>query len=197
MAGGLEVLEVQNLRRRNRKIVFDLVLAEPRLAGAGRISSYSVTLNFKPASDNLKGRLVAADGAVVRGPLLLHRAGPTVPIQRTWVGSVDIDGNPTSLLLQIIAEPAQRWLEVQSQREPGSPPTPVAGFGYLGTAFGNLERGRLSGTELTGRLALDSGALSFELGLSGQRLVGTLERGGQHPADHPGACSHAGQAPSR
>ena len=127
---------------------------------------------------------------------MLHRAGPTVPIQRTWAGSVDIDGVPTFLLLQIIAEPAPGEREVPSRRETDSPPTPVAGFGYLGADFGDLERGRLAGTKLTGRLALDSGPLSFELALSGQRLVGMLEREGNSQPDHPGPGGNAGQGPS-
>jgi hypothetical protein len=181
---GFHILDVRNLRRRNRKIVFDLVLAELPLDAPGRISSYSVTLSFKPASDTLRGRLAAsdgasADGAVARGPVLLYRAGPTVPIQRMWVGSLDIDGTLTPLMLQIIAEGSKTRLG-RKRREADSRPDPVTGFGYLGAEFGNLERGRLSGDQLIGRLALDGGPLSFKLGLSvsGHRLIGTLERHG-------------------
>ena len=181
MSNGFQLLGVDNLRRHNRKIVFDLSASEPEIGAGALTSSYSATLRFKRASDNLTGRLVSADGGVARGSLLLHRASPTVPIQKTWVGSVEVDGIPTSLLLQNIMKQTPSTLEVQTttkRQEHRSRPTPVAGFGYLGSNFGNLERGRFSGRELTGRLALDSGPLSFRLRLSGQRLAGTFDHRG-------------------
>ena len=156
----LSMLKVRNLRRRDRKIVFELE------------SSATAILRHKRTEGILAGRLLPTAEATPRGRITLWRADSAFPIQRTWVGSVDMDGISTSMVLQVLVHSRSGGENARAQTKR------VDGFGYLGSQFGELERGRLSGDALAGQLAFEGGALRFELELSRQRLAGTIEYDG-------------------